>query len=190
MIPDKTHKFRKPSLLNMSTSEIICAIHKSEACPLWCPAIMEKYTCDPPHHFICPITLELMQNPVTDEYGFTFERSALIDNIRHRNYLCPTTGERYKMTHLQANIAVSQTIRHCMLAWWKDWYYNLKPFHTKVSEEIKTPKRRLHEASRRYQERLLLENQYHRHTRLLRTPSEAIVVESSSDSDYVESVEL
>jgi len=176
------------------SSKPVCSIHNFEACSLWCPAIMEKYPCDPPHHFFCPITLELMNYPVTDEYGFTFERSALMENLQHRNYLCPTTGERYTWTHLQVNYAVSQTIRHCMLTWWKDWYYHLKPFQTIETPKLKTPKRRMQEASKRYQERLLLENRFNRHSRSnavdLRTPSEVLAVESSTDSDYVESIEL
>jgi len=77
----------------------ICKLHGNETCPRWCGALMEQYKCEPPHHFFCPITLELMNDPVTDEYGFTFEKTALELNLLHRNFLCPSTGQRYKFTH-------------------------------------------------------------------------------------------
>lgn len=80
----------------------VCPVHQSDVCSLWCSAIMVKHLCEPPHHFYCPITLELMHHPVTDEFGFTFEKSALESNISFRNYLCPSTGEGYQFTHLKS----------------------------------------------------------------------------------------
>lgn len=174
----------------MSNNQI-CSVHDREVCTLWCPAVMEKYLCTPPHHFMCPITLELMHHPVTDEYGFTFEREALLENLQHLNYLCPTTGERYTWIHLQTRLAVSQTIKHCMLEWWLNWYYSLKPFHVQPAE-FKVPKRRLQEASKKYQERLLSETRIlHRRSLAVDlrtpTPSEVVRIDSTdteTDSDF------
>ena len=44
---------------------------------------------------MCPITLELMCDPVMDANGYTYERSAIERSLVNRPGICPLTNERY-----------------------------------------------------------------------------------------------
>jgi hypothetical protein len=44
---------------------------------------------------MCPIALDLMQDPVMDAYGHTFERSAIERVLVNRPGICPLTNTRY-----------------------------------------------------------------------------------------------
>jgi hypothetical protein len=50
---------------------------------------------EPPHALVCPITLDLMRDPVMDANGHTFERSAIERSLVNRPGICPLTNERY-----------------------------------------------------------------------------------------------
>ena len=169
---------------------MICDVHGNEVCPLWCFAIMSKFECTPPHHFLCPITLDPMVSPVTDEYGFTFEKAALEQNLKHRNFLCPSTGQRYKYDQLKTNFPVSQTVRHCMIRWWLDWYYEL-PFFTnsltptKPSSGYGYPFRNL----RRDIDDLDREKFRRRMNNAVRNERADVEIIESTDSDYVDQLE-
>jgi hypothetical protein len=47
------------------------------------------------YHMVCPITLDLMRDPVIDANGYTFERSAIETFLVNRPGICPPTKERY-----------------------------------------------------------------------------------------------
>jgi len=44
---------------------------------------------------VCPITLDLMCDPVMDANGYTYERSAIERSLANRPGICPLTNERY-----------------------------------------------------------------------------------------------
>jgi hypothetical protein len=48
---------------------------------------------DIPEEFLCPITQELMANPLMSRTGFTFERSAIMEWIFEHNNTCPMTRQ-------------------------------------------------------------------------------------------------
>ncbi len=50
---------------------------------------------EPPQALVCPITLDLMRDPVMDANGHTFERSAIERSLVNRPGICPLTNERY-----------------------------------------------------------------------------------------------
>jgi hypothetical protein len=50
---------------------------------------------EPPRALVCPITLDLMRDPVMDANGHTFERSAIKRSLVDRPGICPLTNERY-----------------------------------------------------------------------------------------------
>jgi hypothetical protein len=50
---------------------------------------------EPPHALVCPITLDLMRDPVMDANGHTFNRSAIEHSLVNRPGICPLTNERY-----------------------------------------------------------------------------------------------
>mmetsp|Transcript_10349 Transcript_10349/g.17792 ORF Transcript_10349/g.17792 Transcript_10349/m.17792 type:complete len:153 (+) Transcript_10349:52-510(+) len=50
---------------------------------------------EPPQALVCPITWDLMRDPVMDANGHTFERSAIERFLVNRPGICPLTNERY-----------------------------------------------------------------------------------------------
>lgn len=46
-----------------------------------------------PHEFICPLTLEIMVNPLMDRSGRSFERRAILEWITTQNSTCPITRQ-------------------------------------------------------------------------------------------------
>jgi hypothetical protein len=50
---------------------------------------------EPPRALVCPITLDLMRDPVMDANGHTFERSAIERSLAYQPGICPLTNDRY-----------------------------------------------------------------------------------------------
>ena len=46
---------------------------------------------NPPSHLVCPITCEVMKDPVITKIGISFEREAILQWIRRGNSTCPVT---------------------------------------------------------------------------------------------------
>nr|GMD15090.1 U-box domain-containing protein 18-like [Ipomoea batatas] len=64
-----------------------------------------------PEDFRCPITLELMTDPVALATGHTYDRSSILKWFRAGNHTCPITGERLINIDLVPNLALKQIIR-------------------------------------------------------------------------------
>lgn len=64
----------------------------------------------PPTHFVCPITHELFENPVTLETGQTYERSAIQDWLDKGNKSCPLTQQALTTLSLPKNNSVLQAL--------------------------------------------------------------------------------
>lgn len=56
-----------------------------------------------PHEFLCPVTQEVMKNPLMSRYGQTYEADAIFTCISKHNNLCPLTRQV---------LTVSDLIRH------------------------------------------------------------------------------
>ncbi|CAH9084659.1 unnamed protein product [Cuscuta europaea] len=66
--------------------------------------------------FLCPLTKQVMREPVTTENGQTFEREAIEKWFKEckasgRNPVCPITHRELKSTELNPSIALSKTIK-------------------------------------------------------------------------------
>ncbi|CAH9139402.1 unnamed protein product [Cuscuta epithymum] len=66
--------------------------------------------------FLCPLTKQVMREPVTTENGQTFEREAIEKWFKEckasgRNPVCPITRRELKSTELNPSIALSKTIK-------------------------------------------------------------------------------
>ncbi|KAJ8548410.1 hypothetical protein K7X08_030879 [Anisodus acutangulus] len=61
--------------------------------------------------FRCPITLEIMSDPVTIASGHTYDRSSILKWFRAGNSTCPKTGERLTSTDLVTNLALKVLIK-------------------------------------------------------------------------------
>ncbi|CAN4124228.1 unnamed protein product [Withania somnifera] len=61
--------------------------------------------------FRCPITLEIMSDPVTIASGHTYDRSSILKWFRAGNCTCPKTGERLTSIDLVPNLALKLLIK-------------------------------------------------------------------------------
>ncbi|KAG2267784.1 hypothetical protein Bca52824_062339 [Brassica carinata] len=63
---------------------------------------------------LCPISLEIMTDPVVIETGHTYDRSSITKWFGSGNITCPKTGKILTSTELVDNVSVSHVIqKHC-----------------------------------------------------------------------------
>ena len=63
-----------------------------------------------PDDFICPITSEIMTDPVSTEDGFTYERAAIMEWLRTKD-TSPKTGATLESKALIPNHSLRSMIR-------------------------------------------------------------------------------
>ncbi|XP_058749401.1 U-box domain-containing protein 19-like [Vicia villosa] len=68
-------------------------------------------TCLNPDDFRCPISLELMTDPVTISTGQTYDRASIYKWLKAGNKTCPKTGENLNSTELVPNTALKKLIQ-------------------------------------------------------------------------------
>jgi U-box domain len=66
---------------------------------------------DIPEKFTCPITQELMQDPVMSRYGQSYERSAIIEWLAAGNKACPMTRQPLCLRDVISNPKLRVEIR-------------------------------------------------------------------------------
>lgn len=64
-----------------------------------------------PDDFRCPISLEIMKDPVTLSTGHTYDRASILKWFRAGNSTCPKTGERLQSKELLANLVLKRIIQ-------------------------------------------------------------------------------
>jgi len=64
---------------------------------------------DIPNHFCCPITLEIMTDPVIAPSGYTYERTAIEEHLK-KNDIDPFTQEQMSIEDLRPNRALKDAI--------------------------------------------------------------------------------
>ncbi|MCD7460503.1 hypothetical protein HAX54_043651 [Datura stramonium] len=72
---------------------------------------LETLTCLNPEDFRCPISLELMTDPVTVSTGQTYDRASIQKWLKSGNLLCPKTGEKLQTTELVPNFSLRNLIQ-------------------------------------------------------------------------------
>ncbi|XP_009794326.1 U-box domain-containing protein 19-like [Nicotiana sylvestris] len=72
---------------------------------------LEALTCLNPEDFRCPISLELMTDPVTVSTGQTYDRVSIQRWLKSGNLLCPKTGEILQSTELLPNSTLRKLIQ-------------------------------------------------------------------------------
>lgn len=70
----------------------------------------EALNCLNPEDFRCPISLELMIDPVTVSTGQTYDRASIQKWLSAGNLLCPKTGERLTCSDLVPNSSLKKLI--------------------------------------------------------------------------------
>ncbi|XP_059643043.1 U-box domain-containing protein 19-like [Cornus florida] len=71
----------------------------------------EMVGCLNPEDFRCPISLELMTDPVTVATGQTYDRASIQKWLKSGNLLCPKTGKKLTNTELVPNFSLKKLIQ-------------------------------------------------------------------------------
>jgi U-box domain len=72
----------------------------------------------PPASFLCPVSMELMVDPVIVATGHTYDRSCIEKWLQQGNKTCPVTGMRLRHMELTPNYALKNAIQvHKALTW-------------------------------------------------------------------------
>ena len=69
-----------------------------------------------PDHFICPLTLEIMNDPVITREGQNFERQAIVEWLNQGNTTCPLTRQLLSFSRIIPN----PTLRVKIELWKRD----------------------------------------------------------------------
>lgn len=72
---------------------------------------LEVLSCLNPEDFRCPISLELMTDPVTVSTGQTYDRVSIQKWLKSGNFVCPKTGERLTSIELVPNTSLRKLIQ-------------------------------------------------------------------------------
>ncbi|XP_066142356.1 WD repeat, SAM and U-box domain-containing protein 1-like isoform X2 [Euwallacea fornicatus] len=73
--------------------------------------IPKPFNQDIPDEFLCPITHEIMREPVTCSDGFTYERNAIAEWFMSGKFTSPMTNEILGNTEFSANLELRDEIR-------------------------------------------------------------------------------
>jgi hypothetical protein len=69
-------------------------------------------TIEYPSEFICPITNDVMRDPLMTKYGKNFERDAILRWISDHSNTCPTTRQPLRPSDLVPNRALQLRIKN------------------------------------------------------------------------------
>ena len=69
-----------------------------------------------PAHFVCPISLDLMRDPVTAPTGITYDRESVEGWLARGNARCPVTGRPLRLADLVPNHATRRMIQDWCVA--------------------------------------------------------------------------
>ncbi|WCJ44707.1 U-box domain-containing protein 15 [Euphorbia peplus] len=112
-IIDLLNKFKNimgMEITNILTSPIMPRLEKS-------PSLII------PHEFLCPITLEIMRDPVIIASGQTYERDSIQKWFHSNHRTCPKTRQTLPHTSLAPNFA----LKNLIMEWCKDHNFHLPP---------------------------------------------------------------
>lgn len=96
-----------------------------------------------PHHFICPISLQIMKDPVTVSTGITYDRDSIQRWQSHgQNNTCPVTNQLLPTT---SDFTPNHNLRRLIQAWCasdevppstKQSYLEMKVMHIKQINNV------------------------------------------------------
>ena len=64
-----------------------------------------------PDHFICPLTLQIMKDPLLSKYGHSFERTAILEWLATQDHHCPITRQPLQPSFLISNTRLIKEIQ-------------------------------------------------------------------------------
>lgn len=90
----------------------------------------------PPRRFFCPLTREVMVEPVTIREGSTFEKAALVQFIEHNGEISPTTGKPLGQPCFYPNMKLAWDVKNHNKSY---TYYMEEPTESSVEQEEQAP---------------------------------------------------
>ena len=69
----------------------------------------------PPRSFICPLTRDIMRDPVIDRQGYSYDKSALVEWLE-LNQISPMTREALQVDELVSNRALKEAIEDYLIS--------------------------------------------------------------------------
>jgi hypothetical protein len=90
---------------NKHTTATVSLPHLSSA-PSW-----TKTSTTPLQRFICPLTQQVMQDPVLSKTGYSFERAALLKWLHLQGNVCPVSGKPLQLSHIVSHSALKREIQ-------------------------------------------------------------------------------
>ena len=104
------HRARPRAEVRDLVDELEAARHAAETISAASPKDQKEY----PEEFCCPLSLEMMVDPVVAADGFTYERSHIDRWIRGGGVSSPMTGQRLPHTNLTPNLTLKAMIKAAM----------------------------------------------------------------------------
>ncbi|KAG6956447.1 hypothetical protein JG688_00011414 [Phytophthora aleatoria] len=71
----------------------------------------DMYPGEVPDYFMCPISMEIMHDPVTTPNGVSYERRCLEEHLRHNGAIDPLTRKRLTLDMLRPNTSLKAAIQ-------------------------------------------------------------------------------
>ncbi|ETM38924.1 hypothetical protein L914_14873 [Phytophthora nicotianae] len=71
----------------------------------------DMYPGEIPDYFMCPISMEIMHDPVTTPNGVSYERRCLEEHLRHNGAIDPLTRKRLTLDMLRPNTSLKAAIQ-------------------------------------------------------------------------------
>ncbi|KAG7386034.1 STIP1 y and U box-containing protein 1 [Phytophthora boehmeriae] len=71
----------------------------------------DMYPGEIPDYFMCPISMEIMRDPVTTPNGVSYERRCLEEHLRHNGAIDPLTRKRLTLDMLRPNTSLRSAIQ-------------------------------------------------------------------------------
>ncbi|TVU28448.1 hypothetical protein EJB05_19965, partial [Eragrostis curvula] len=109
-----------PRAARVAVSEIPLAVRRvrMQPAPARQAAAADEDIAEPavPSHFLCPISLEMMRDPVTGPTGITYDRGSVEAWLERGRATCPVTGRPLRAEELVPNHATRRVIQEWCVA--------------------------------------------------------------------------
>ncbi|PAN08081.1 hypothetical protein PAHAL_1G385900 [Panicum hallii] len=111
MVTPVSRSRHRPRAVRVAAAEIPLATRRTTRQPA--PAAAEAAV---PGHFLCPISLEMMQDPVAAPTGITYDRDSVEGWLERGHATCPVTGRSLRAEDLIPNHATRRMIQEWCVA--------------------------------------------------------------------------
>lgn len=75
------------------------------------PSNTDSYPFKAPSEFYCPLTMEIMRDPMMNRSGVSYDRAAIFSWLKHNGNICPVTYKPLEFCDLISNRALQARIK-------------------------------------------------------------------------------